>query len=129
MRVLLDTHALVWWLLGDVQLSEAARRVIETASVVYVSAASAWELSTKARLGKWPEAQGLADDLPAWVHRQGMTELAVTLDHGARAGACRAPIVTLSTECWPRNARPRRWRSSAWIRCSTPLGCDGCGSP
>lgn len=87
MRVLLDTHALVWWLLGDVQLSEAARRVIETASVVYVSAASAWELSTKARLGKWPEAQGLADDLPAWVHRQGMTELAVTLDHGARAGS------------------------------------------
>lgn len=87
MRVLLDTHALVWWLLGDLQLSGAARRAIETASVVYVSAASAWELSTKARLGKWPEAQRLADDLSAWVYRQGMTELAVTVDHGARAGS------------------------------------------
>lgn len=54
---------------------------------MFVSAASAWELSTKARLGKWPEAKELVDDLAAWVNRQGMTELAVTLDHGARAGS------------------------------------------
>lgn len=87
MRVLLDTHALVWWLLGDRKLSPTARRTIESASVVFVSAASAWELSTKARLGKWPEAKELVDDLAAWVNRQGMTELAVTLDHGARAGS------------------------------------------
>lgn len=91
MRLLLDTHAVAWWLLGDERLSEAAREAIAAASEVLVSAASAWELSTKARLGKWPAAQDLARDLGAWVQRQGMTPLAITLDHGARAGSLPGP--------------------------------------
>jgi PIN domain nuclease of toxin-antitoxin system len=90
-RLLLDTHALVWWLLGDEHLSTAAREAVTGAAEVLVSAASAWELSTKARLGKWPDAAALAQDLGAWVRRQGMTPLAIALDHGARAGSLPGP--------------------------------------
>jgi PIN domain nuclease of toxin-antitoxin system len=49
MHVLLDTHALLWWLAGDPALTKSARRAIaETKNSVYVSAASAWEIATKA---------------------------------------------------------------------------------
>lgn len=91
MRLLLDTHAIVWWLIGDQRLSPAARNAIPLARDVLVSAASAWELATKARLGKWPEAEELAHDLGMWVRRQGMTALDVTIEHGARAGSLRGP--------------------------------------
>jgi len=68
-----------------------ARKAVSDAGEVLVSAASAWELSTKARLGKWPDAEDLARDLPGWVSRQGMRPLAVTLEHGARAGQLPGP--------------------------------------
>jgi len=90
-RLLLDTHAVVWWLIGDARVGAGSREAISGAREVYVSAASAWELSTKARLGKWPDAEPLARDLAAWVARQGMRPLAVTLDHGARAGLLPGP--------------------------------------
>jgi PIN domain nuclease of toxin-antitoxin system len=80
-----------WWLLGDERLSPEARQAISVASEVLVSAASAWELSTKARLGKWPDAEALARDLGAWVRRQGMVPLAISLEHGARAGGLPGP--------------------------------------
>lgn len=52
-RLLLDTHALIWWLAGDRQLPDAARNAItDVDNSVYVSAASAWEVTAKARLGK-----------------------------------------------------------------------------
>jgi PIN domain nuclease of toxin-antitoxin system len=51
-RLLVDTHALLWWLSDDPSLSEAARKAMaETSSVLLVSAASAWEIATKVRLG------------------------------------------------------------------------------
>ena len=53
MRILLDTHALLWWLDGDRRLSRKARAAIgDERNAVFVSAASAWEITTKARLGK-----------------------------------------------------------------------------
>jgi len=56
-RVLLDTHTLLWWLDGDRRLSRRARTVIaDDDNVVLVSAVSAWEISTKVRLGKLPGA-------------------------------------------------------------------------
>lgn len=64
-RLLLDTHACIWWLLGEGRLSLEARPAIESASVVWFSAASGWELTTKVRLGKWPEAASLMAELPA----------------------------------------------------------------
>ena len=55
MRALLDTHTLQWWLDGDRRLSLRARRYIQNEEhVVVVSAASAWEIATKVRIGKLP---------------------------------------------------------------------------
>lgn len=88
MRVLLDTHALLWWLAGDRQLSVKARRVIaDQQHEVYVSAASAWEVATKHRLGKLPMAGPLAIDFALEIRRLGFTPLPITLEHAQVAGA------------------------------------------
>ncbi len=92
MRVLLDTHALIWWSLDDERLSQAARAAIaHDENTVFVSAASAWEIATKARIGKLPEAEELASMLVAYVASQGFTPLPITLSHGQRAGALPGP--------------------------------------
>jgi PIN domain nuclease of toxin-antitoxin system len=86
-RLLVDTHALLWWLLGDPHLSPVARRAIAQASaVVFVSAASAWEIATKVRLGRLDDPAGVTDSLGAHVRGQGFRELPITLEHGRRAG-------------------------------------------
>ena len=91
-RVLLDTHALLWWLSDDPRLSAPARRVIgNPGTMVYVSAATAWEVSTKYRLGKLPEHGGVATGLAEHVAAQGFVALEITLDHGLRAGALPGP--------------------------------------
>ena len=52
MRVLLDTHALLWWLLDDPKLSPKARKTLsQPENEILVSAACAWEIATKHRLG------------------------------------------------------------------------------
>ena len=61
MRFLLDTHALLWWLFDDPKLSSTARDLVgDPAHEILVSSASAWEISTKHRLGKLPGAGVLA---------------------------------------------------------------------
>lgn len=88
MKLLLDTHALLWWLAGDKQLSPTARWALEDEdNPVYVSAASAWEVATKHRLGKLPKAGPLTKNFAGEVVRQGFLELAISLDDGQRAGA------------------------------------------
>ena len=52
MRLLLDTHILLWVMLGAPQLSPAARRLIEAADSLHVSTVSLWELAIKRSLGK-----------------------------------------------------------------------------
>lgn len=87
MRILLDTHALIWWLAGDKQLPPAARNAIaDESNEVFVSAASAWEVTTKHRLGKLPGAGPLAVDFAREVHAQGFQPLAISLEHGQVAG-------------------------------------------
>lgn len=91
MRLLLDTHALIWWLNGDARLSRAAKAAIGDAdNAVYVSAASAWEITTKHRLGKL-SAGPLADDVEREIVNQNFDPLPVTLGHGQRAGALPGP--------------------------------------
>lgn len=86
MRLLLDTHALLWWLAGDKHLSPAARRAIGDAdNTVLVSAASAWEIATKHRLGKL-DASSLVGQLGAILASQRFEALEVTIDHAERAG-------------------------------------------
>ena len=87
MRLLLDTHALIWWLAGDQSLSEPAREAISNeANAVLVSAASAMEISTKFRLGKLPLAALLAQDFEAIIAAQAFTELPISVRHARLAG-------------------------------------------
>jgi PIN domain nuclease of toxin-antitoxin system len=85
--LLLDTHAFLWFATGDEALSIAAREAITTTTDVFVSAASAWEVRTKYRLGKLPSAAVLAHDLSAAVRRLALTELPVSFADGDLAGA------------------------------------------
>jgi PIN domain nuclease of toxin-antitoxin system len=88
MRLLLDTHAYLWWLGGDAALPERVRSLIgDLETVVLVSAASAWEIATKHRVGKLPGAALIVSDIEATVRRQGFEPLAVTMRHGQRAGS------------------------------------------
>lgn len=87
MRLLLDTHALIWWLAADDALSSAARSAIaDSANDVFVSAASAWEIATKHRIGKLPGAALLAADVAGYVAAQGFNELPISIRHGQIAG-------------------------------------------
>jgi PIN domain nuclease of toxin-antitoxin system len=86
-RLLLDTHALLWWLDGDRRLPPKVRRAIaDQSNTILVSAASAWEITTKARLGKLPGALDVAADVAGCVAGQGFAELDISILHAQRAG-------------------------------------------
>lgn len=88
MRLLLDTHAFLWWLAGHRMLSAKAREAIETdESDVFVSAASAWEITTKFRIGKLPEAELVASDVLSSIEAEGFASLAISVHHAQRAGS------------------------------------------
>jgi PIN domain nuclease of toxin-antitoxin system len=92
LRVLLDTHALLWWLSDDPALPRTARKIIaETKNTVLVSAASAWEIATKVRLGKLPTAANLVSDFCGQVEREGFDLLVISADHGIRGGLLPGP--------------------------------------
>ncbi len=87
MRLLLDTHALIWFTLGSERISAAAKTAIESLeNDIFVSAASAWELTTKVRIGKLPVAEKFAFGFRDKVRALGFHELAVSVEHGQRAG-------------------------------------------
>ena len=87
MRLLLDTHALIWWLAGDEALSRRAREAIEDeANSVAVSAASAMEVAIKFRIGKLAGAALLAQNFEGVVAAQGFAELAISVHHARLAG-------------------------------------------
>ena len=88
MRILLDTHALIWWLSDSRRLPQSVRDAISDASnEKLVSAATAWEIATKFRIGRLPEASVLAEDIAGALAEQGFEELPVTVEDGSRAGA------------------------------------------
>ena len=88
MRLLLDTHVFLWWLGDDPALSAAADAAIaDPANSVHVSAASAWEITTKHRLGKLPGAALVAADVAAQIAAEGFVALPVTVAHAQQAGA------------------------------------------
>lgn len=87
MNLLLDTHAFIWWLVGDEALSPAAHTAIsDHTNRVAVSAASAMEVSTKFRLGKLPGAALLAHEFEAIIASQGFAELPISVRHARIAG-------------------------------------------
>ena len=93
LRALLDTHALLWWVADSSRLSQAAYRAIaDEANEKLVSAASAWEIATKHRLGKLPGADALALDIPGAIAHQGFEQLPITVEDATRAGALPGPL-------------------------------------
>ncbi|MBH2010175.1 MAG: type II toxin-antitoxin system VapC family toxin [Xanthomonadaceae bacterium] len=87
MRLLLDTHALLWWWTDDKQLSGIARKAIaEEDNTVLVSAASVWEISTKFRLGKLAIAQAALKQFQALIEADGFEHLPITWQHSLLAG-------------------------------------------
>ena len=85
MRALLDTHALLWWLDGDERLSEPARAFIgDEDNAVLVSAASAWEIATKVRIGRLPGAVQVAAELTGDVGFAGAGEATCDDQQGRR---------------------------------------------
>ena len=89
-RCLLDTHAFLSWLAGDRRLSKAARTAIaDEQNTVFVSAASAWEIATKFRLGKLPGAHVIVSDIAGAVASQAFSPLPITVTHAQRAGGLR----------------------------------------
>lgn len=84
MKVLLDTHTLLWWLAGDETLSTKAHQVIASPkTTVYVSAASAWEIAIKKAIGKLQAP----DDLVAALSANRFQHLPVTIEHALYAGS------------------------------------------
>ncbi len=87
MRVLLDTHTLLWAALDPEKLSAKAKTLLTSLNTeAFVSAASAWEIATKVRIGKLPGAGAFAADFPARIERMGFYGVDITLEHGQRAG-------------------------------------------
>jgi PIN domain nuclease of toxin-antitoxin system len=86
-RLLLDTHALLWWLAGDEALSNTARGAIgDPDNEIFVSAAAAWEIAAKYRLGRLPGAAIVAADIAGAVASQGFIELPINIRDGQTAG-------------------------------------------
>ena len=82
MRLLLDTHALLWWLADDGLSDQARDAIADPANLVMVSAVSAWEISIKKAFGKL----AAPDDLERQVDQGGFTPLPISIAHGVAAG-------------------------------------------
>jgi PIN domain nuclease of toxin-antitoxin system len=84
-NLLLDTHAFLWWLMGDEGLADDARRSIaDPEALVHVSAASLWEIAIKQALGKLTVD---SPDLAAEISGNGFVELPISGRHALAAGA------------------------------------------
>ena len=93
MRLLLDTKAFIWWLEGSEELPPSVRRLIgDGGNEVLVSAAVVWEITTKHRIGKLPEAQALVNDVAGAIDDQGFEEMPITVGDAARAGGLSGPL-------------------------------------
>jgi PIN domain nuclease of toxin-antitoxin system len=82
-RLLLDTHVVLWWSTDSPRLSKAARQAIAAADIVWVSAVSGWEIAIKRALGKLR----LDGSFAAMVAESDLDELPLTLLHAERLSA------------------------------------------
>jgi PIN domain nuclease of toxin-antitoxin system len=92
MRLLLDTHALLWWWKNAPQLAAGARSAMtDPVNEVFVSAASGWEVATKVRKGQLPAFGGCLPAFTDDVVRDGFRHLDVTARHGVHGGSLPGP--------------------------------------
>lgn len=82
MRILLDTHIYLWWLMDSPKLSQAAKQTIATATEVYISSASIWEAGIKIAAGK---LEADIDDLIDGIQANGFKELPITAQHSKQS--------------------------------------------
>jgi len=88
LKILLDTHIFLWWLFDDRRLgSNIKNEIANTENEIFVSAATVWEIATKFRLGKLPEASSVAENTPLWIDRAGFKALPITPEHAQLAGS------------------------------------------
>jgi len=89
-RLLLDTHALIWWLTDDVRLSTSARLAIATAeNQVFASACSGYEIAYKQQRGRLPSP--LPFPIADLIRRAFFTPLPITAEHAEAAGKLPGP--------------------------------------
>ncbi len=87
MKLLLDTCTLLWATLSPSTLGPQARAIIaDEANEILVSAASAWEIATKTRLGKLTGAEHLEANYIETMQAAGYTPLSIETEHALRAG-------------------------------------------
>lgn len=92
MHLLLDTHALIWWMTESPSLPVPIRRLVsDKQNTVIVSAASAWEMATKVRLGRLPAVSDITRNFREYLEQAGFESLAVSAEHGIRAGLLPGP--------------------------------------
>ena len=92
MRILLDTHTLLWAILTPQKLSPLASKTISRGATVLVSPVSVWEIATKVRLGKLPEAQEIEADLLSVIEREaGYTLITIDAASSLRAARFNSP--------------------------------------
>jgi PIN domain nuclease of toxin-antitoxin system len=104
-RLLLDTHAFLWWLGDDARLGPKARAAIASPeNAVFVSAASAWEIAVKRAGGKLA-APG---DIAAWIEQSSFDELAIEVEHAiaaakrSRSSPATSRSSATTSRCWTR---------------------------
>lgn len=85
MKILFDSHALVWFLLGDRRCPPSLRHMAAEADIV-ISAVVVWEIASKVNRGKWPEAAGIAATLNESLAEHAYIPLPITLRHAHVAG-------------------------------------------
>jgi len=84
---ILDTHVLLWWLFKSGRLSYRATAIIRNSrNSLLISTASAWEIGTKHRIGKLPEADSIINDLPSLLQRARIATIDITLKDALLAG-------------------------------------------
>jgi PIN domain nuclease of toxin-antitoxin system len=87
MKLLLDTHTLLWWMGDERRLSAKAQKAIASrASEIFVSAASAYEIAWKVRAGALPKAAALVMNFENELSNEGFLPLQISIEHGRRAG-------------------------------------------
>ena len=87
-RYLIDTHILLWWLFNDPKLNAECREIVRNpAHRILVSSVSAWEIATKYRIGKLPEARQIVEEYSQILHQSKFIELPITSAHALRAGS------------------------------------------
>ena len=87
MSYLIDTHILLWWIFNDPKLNNDCREIISNPdNTIIVSSASAWEIATKFRIGKLPEAKQIVEQYSQILRQAKFSERAIATNHALRAG-------------------------------------------